>query len=98
MVFALSCLYAHTESETSYTWKLDLDVGKVMPGHFLSPLAANAASNSDLNNGSQETSLNDFEDSQELMHIALEGVGSEAEAVGVEVGVLDVLGDLVSQQ
>jgi hypothetical protein len=29
MVFALSCLYAHTESETSYTWKLDLDVGKV---------------------------------------------------------------------
>jgi hypothetical protein len=67
MVFALSCLYAHTESETSYTWKLDLDVGKVMPGHFLSPLAANAASNSDLNNGSQETSLNDFEDSQELM-------------------------------
>jgi hypothetical protein len=32
MVFALSCLYGHTESETSYTWKLDLEIGKVMPG------------------------------------------------------------------
>ena len=69
MVFALSCLYAHTESETSYTWKLDLDVGKVMPGHYLTPLAANAATNSELNNGSQENNLssNDFEDDQELM-------------------------------
>lgn len=31
MVTALSCLYALTESETSYTWRLDAGVGKVMP-------------------------------------------------------------------
>ena len=65
MVFALSCLYAHTESETSYTWKLDIDVGKVMPVQYLSSLTASAVS--DLTNGSQETNMNEFEEDQELM-------------------------------
>ena len=69
MVFALSCLYAHTESETSYTWKLDLEIGKVMPGPYLSSLPSPSPSSSspEVTNGSQESFSSEFEEDQELM-------------------------------
>ena len=74
MVFALSCLYAHTESETSYTWKLDLEIGKVMPGAYLSALPSPAAppsssaSSAEMTNGSQESFSAEFStEDQELM-------------------------------
>lgn len=38
LALLLACLYGahmHTSSETSYTWRLDVDVGKVMPGSHL---------------------------------------------------------------
>jgi hypothetical protein len=35
MLLALSCLYSLTESETSYTWKLDAGIGKIMPDEVL---------------------------------------------------------------
>ncbi len=31
VVLMVSCFYALTESETSYTWRLDVGVGKIMP-------------------------------------------------------------------
>ena len=35
VLLALSSLYSQTESETSYTWKLDAGIGKIMPDDVL---------------------------------------------------------------
>ena len=35
VLLALSNFYSQTESETSYTWKLDAGIGKIMPDHVV---------------------------------------------------------------